>query len=408
MRISTVQMQQIALNSMLDQQTKLSKTQNQVASGQRLLTPADDPIASTAALDLHQMVAVTEQQQRAADAVKARLGLEDATLSSVSDVLQRVRELAVQTGNTTLTNEDRRAVGAEVLQSIESLLGLANTSDNNGDYLFAGYQGATKPFASNSSGGFSYFGDDGQRRVQVGSAQSVADSDAGSAVFRNIKNGNGTFQTAEAGNTGGGANRGGAVINSGTVSGTFVPETYTLTFTGSPPASTYTVTNSAATVIAGPAVYSSGADIDLSTVGIKTTITGSPANGDRFVISPSSNQDVFQTVKNFADALQQGFSNSASQAVYEKTIKQTLTNLDQALSNVVNTRVQVGARINTVDQQVTSNESYLGQLHETLASLEGLDYAEAISRLNLQTAALQAAQQSFVRIQGLSLFNYLR
>lgn len=408
MRISTVQMQQTALNSLLDQQTKLSKTQNQVASGKRVLTPADDPIASAAILDLHQMVAVTQQQQRAADAVNARLGLEDTTLSNVSNVLQRVRELTVQAGNTSLTNDDRRAIAAEVRQSVESLLGLANIRDNNGDYLFAGYQGATQPFASNSAGGFTYFGDDGQRLVQVGSSQQIADSDAGSAVFRNIKNGNGTFQTAAAGNTGGGANQGAAVIDSGTVSGTFVAETYTVTFTGSAPSSTYTVTNSAAAVITGPAAYTSGADIGLSAVGIKTTITGNPANGDQFVISPSSNQDVFQTVQNFADALQQGFTNSASQAVYEEDIKQTLMNLDQALSNVVNTRVQVGARINTVDQQVANNESYIGQLRETLSSLEDLDYAEAISRLNLQTTALQAAQQSFVRIQGLSLFNYLR
>lgn len=407
MRISTNQMQQTALNSMLDQQTRLSKTQNQVSIGKRVLTPADDPIASASILDLRQSIDVTDQQKLAGDAAKSRLGIEDATLTSVGDILQRVRELAVQAGNSSLSNDDRRFLAAEVKQSLDAVLSLANTTDSNGDYLFSGYQSKVKPFAPNGSGGFSYSGDDGQRLARVGPSLYVANSDAGSAVFRNIKNGNGTFQTAA-----GGANQGSAVIDPGTVSGTFVPDTYTLAFAqvplSNPPSYTYTVTNSAAVVIAGPTAYADGAEIDLSAVGIKSSIRGAPADLDTFTLSSSSNQDVFQTIQNFANALETPFGGAPGQAAYGNGLNNVLVNLDRSMNNVLDTQVKIGTRINSIDQQTASGEAFKVQLQDTLSSLEDLDYAEAISRLNLQSAGLQAAQQSFVRIQGLSLFNYLR
>ena len=350
--------------------------------------------------------------------MKARLSLEDTALTGVSDVLQRIRELAVQAGNSGLTYADRLAIAAEVKQSLDAVLSAANTTGNNGDYLFAGYQSTTIPFAQSSSGGFTYAGDDGQRKVQVGSSLFVADSDPGSVVFRNIKNGNGTFQTAAAGNTmTPGPNLGSAVIDPGSVSGSFVPDTYTLAFTqvplSNPPSFTYTVTNSAAAVIAGPTAYVDRAGIDLSAVGIKTSVSGTPADGDTFTLRTSTQQDVFQTIQNFVTALQgnapgTGGSAAAGQAAFQNALNRVFTDLDQAMGNVLNTQVQIGARLNTLDQQAASNDAYTLQLRATLSSLEDLDYAEAVSRMNLQLTGLQAAQQSFVRVQNLSLFNYLR
>jgi flagellar hook-associated protein 3 FlgL len=84
-----------------------------------------------------------------------------------------------------------------------------------------------------------------------------------------------------------------------------------------------------------------------------------------------------------------------------------LDNIDQALGNVLNVRADVGVRLNHVENQLDINESFNLQLQETLSGIQDLDYAEAISRFNLQLTTLQAAQQSYVKMQGLSLFNYL-
>ena len=70
-------------------------------------------------------------------------------------------------------------------------------------------------------------------------------------------------------------------------------------------------------------------------------------------------------------------------------------------------RVQVGSRLTAIENQVDSNGAYKLNYQDTLASIEDLDYAEALSRLSLQATTLEAAQQSFIRTQSLSLFNYL-
>ena len=85
----------------------------------------------------------------------------------------------------------------------------------------------------------------------------------------------------------------------------------------------------------------------------------------------------------------------------------TLTRLDSAIDEVLNTRASIGARLNTIDGQRNMNDAFDLLMQENRSTLEDLDYTEAISRFERQMLALQASQQSFVKIQGLSLFNYL-
>ena len=86
---------------------------------------------------------------------------------------------------------------------------------------------------------------------------------------------------------------------------------------------------------------------------------------------------------------------------------QFLTNITSALETVIDVRAKIGARINVVEQQESVSQDLALTVQETLSGLQDLDYAEAISRLSLQTTALQAAQQTFARVQGLNLFNFL-
>lgn len=85
-----------------------------------------------------------------------------------------------------------------------------------------------------------------------------------------------------------------------------------------------------------------------------------------------------------------------------------LTDLDGALGEILNTRAAIGARVNAIEEQKSANEAFDVAVNQVRSSLEDLDYAEAISRFNQQLTALQASQQSFLKIQDLSLFNFLR
>jgi len=185
MRVSTAYFTQRGLTSML---------QIQIASGKRLIRPSDDPTGAAQILRLQQTISTTNQFQRNSKSALNRLTLEEATLDNVQNTLLRVRDLAIQGSNSTLSNTDRLALAQEARERLNELMGLANTRDANQEYLFSGYQVTTKPFSRAANGSFLYNGDQGQRAIQISSGRQIKDSDSGNDVFTNLKNGNGTFQ----------------------------------------------------------------------------------------------------------------------------------------------------------------------------------------------------------------------
>jgi flagellar hook-associated protein 3 FlgL len=404
MRISTNQMQFRAVNSILDQQSNMSKTQMQLASGKRIVKPSDDPVASAAVLGLNQSKAVTERYQLNGDAARSRLEIEEGTLTSVTNQLHRVRELSIQAANGTNTDNDRVSIAKEVRQILDQLMGLANTRDNNNKYLFAGHQGNTIPFSQDASGNYVYNGDDGQRFIQVGPTRTIADADAGSDVFMNIRNGNGVFVAQEAP-----TNTGTGIIDQGTVvdSALYDHHDYTISFALNAGVLEYTVTDTTVGApVGGATPYTEGSAINFGR-GIEVVVTGQPDVGDQFTLTPSQHESIFKTIDDLIVAMETPAPTANGRANLNNAINHALTNIDQSLENVLNIRAGIGARLNAIDDQKDNNENFLLQVDESLSVLNDLDYAEAISRLNLQLTGLQAAQSTFTKVQSLSLFNYL-
>lgn len=301
MRVSTAHMFQQGLDAIIDRQSKLLKTQLQLSSGKRVNNPSDDPAGAARILDLQQGAAITRQYQANILAGQSRLELEDAVLASVTNSLQRARELAVGGLNGTQSIEDRTAMAKEIRQITDEVMALANTKDANGDYLFSGFQTQTAPFSTNGSGTYTYSGDQGQRFLQVGPTRQVSVGDSGLDVFMKIPDGAGT-----------------------------------------------------------------------------------------------GFQDVFTSLYNLATDLEANTPNSRS-----------LTVLDNAIENILGVRAEAGARLNAIDREREVNDSMLFELEQARSAVEDIDFAEAASRLSRQSLVLEAAQQSFIRVQNLSLFNFL-
>lgn len=300
MRISTSWFFQQGLNAMMSQQETLARTELQIATGKRILTPADDPSAASKILDLDELIGTITQYQRNADAAEARLELEESMLAEAGDLLQRVRELAVQANNDGLSTEDRDAIAIEVRQHLDGLLQIANSKDGNNEYLFAGYQISTQPFSHDGMGNFTYAGDQGERLLQIGSSRQVSTGDSGDAVFLHVDDGAGGIDS------------------------------------------------------------------------------------------------MFSAVYDFIVDLEAG---NASQS--------TLTRMDSALQELSTVRASAGSRLNAIESQRSMNDSFVLSLQENRSSLADLDFAEAIVRFEQQLLVMQASQQTFVQLQGLSLFNYL-
>ncbi len=215
MRVSSNMIFDQSVRTMNQQTSDLLHTQQQISTGRRILTPSDDPVAAAQALQVTQAQDINTQYATNQSNAQSSLGLEDSQLASVSDILNQVRTLAVQGANSTLSNSDRASIATQMRASFSELLGIANATDGNGQYLFSGYQGDTQPFSATVGGNppSTYAGDNGQRLQQVAASRQIPVSDSGNAVFNDIKSGNGLFTTNYAtGNTGSG------VIDSGSIS----------------------------------------------------------------------------------------------------------------------------------------------------------------------------------------------
>lgn len=197
MRVSTSQIYNIATLGMGQAQAAVTKTQEQIATGKKVLSPADDPVAATTILQLNQELARTEQYKKNIDIAENSLNLEETNLQTIVGLVQRIREIAVSAGNTAvMTSENYKSLAAEVDTRINELVNLQNTRNASGQYIFAGYQGSTKPFVGDGGGNFSYLGDEGQLRLQASSSVSVAVSDSGKKLFVDIPSGHNTFVTS--------------------------------------------------------------------------------------------------------------------------------------------------------------------------------------------------------------------
>ena len=397
MRVSTLSFSQNFNLQLGRQQSGLLNTQQQVASGERVTRPSQDPVAATRALELQQSIDATGQYAVNADRARGRLALAESVVRTVGDNLQRVRELAVEAANGAASAESRALIAIEVRQRLEGLLTLANQQEPNGQYLFAGFSTQTRPFAP-PPGGIQYNGDQGQRLLQIGPNRYVADGDPGSRVFQMARNGDGVMTVGV-----GSSNVGTAVVGGRGLAdpAQWDGGTYQVVFTA-PDA--YEVRDAGNAVIATGA-YVSGGSILFR--GVKLEVSGTPVAGDSFSVGPSAFQDIFTTVQQFADALLIGGSAGTERARFQNAINRSLNDLDQAIGSVLEVRAEIGGRLQAIDEQQRVNTDVDVELKTLLSSVKDLDYAEALTRLNQQLVGLQASQQSYARLQGLSLFNFL-
>jgi flagellar hook-associated protein 3 FlgL len=405
-RVSTSELFRQGVNSILEGQAQVGKTSLQISSGKRITKPSDDPSGAIQSLQLSTSLAINTQFQRNNDIARQKLEYEEVTLDSVVTSLQRVRELVVQGNNDSQTQETRGYIASEIRQQLDELFSLSNTRDANGEYIFSGFRSKTQSFVRDAAGNVTYQGDNGQRSVQISPVRQIAIGDTGNDIFNRIRSGNGSFVTeTTTTNTGTGSITVGQVLNPATWQANV--DIYTVAITEPTPGNfEYTVTDSTAAVVAGPTAYQSGSDIQFQ--GISVSIEGEPAAGDSFTVTPSSDRSIFETYQAVINALESSSANPAINAQMHTELARGLAELENDLENLSKIRSRVGSRLNALDSQTEINSGADLQLRTVKSSIEDLDYASAISQFQQQLTGLEAAQQTYVQIQGLSLFNFIR
>jgi flagellar hook-associated protein 3 FlgL len=176
----------IATNSLANLQTNLgrvSQLQEQMTSGKVINRPSDSPTGTVSALGLRGEIRTTEQYSRNANDAVSWLGTQDTTLTSINDVLQRVRVLTLQGSNDgALGPAAREALATEVTSLRETLRGQANTTFL-GRPIFGGTTDKTQAFVADATQKIVYQGDGGEVVRRIGADATVRVDTGGLAVF---------------------------------------------------------------------------------------------------------------------------------------------------------------------------------------------------------------------------------
>jgi flagellar hook-associated protein 3 FlgL len=395
----TQNMEQAQFLTALNQlESGISTTQNGISTGLAFTTASQNPVGAGLVAGYNQVLAQSQQYTSNGNSATGSLNTEDTALTQLQSQLQSLRDLALEANNANESPADLSAIATQVQQIQGSILALANTQDGEGNYIFAGYSTQTQPFAQTATGA-TYSGDQGQRQVQIGAGQTVVVGDNGDLVFNQVKTGNGTFNVTAA-NT----NTGTGIIGATAVTDPagYVAGAYSIDFTAP---DTYQVVNSGGTVVTS-GTYTSGQAITFA--GMQVTLSGTPAAGDSFAVAPSTDQSVFTTVQNLANALQQSTATPAGQAQLNNSIVSAINGIDQALDQTQTVQTSVGGRLNTITTAQTVATTQQTQLQQSISNIQGLDYASAVTSLDSQNTTLSAAMEAYTQTQGLSLFKYLQ
>ncbi len=409
MRITTNLIFDQNLRAINDNQGRLSDIQTQLATGRKLLRPSDDPVGAVQVIRMTEELEKFDQYKRNISLARNNLELQETTLRSLNEIVNRARVLTIQSSSGIFTNSDRQTISEEIEQLRNQTIDLMNAQNFSGEYIFAGYQSDQVPFRfdpSDTANPVTFAGDDGTNAIQVSDSVTVQTTSSGSTIFENVFKRN-SFDVN--GTTGGLVVNGSSVINQA-----LFDDFYRNNFDPGVPANnqfelrilagnSVEVTNTGTGVVVGTANYVTddpilfqGMSFDASSIGVGDTIN--------FELPRPQKSNLAETLHNFAVALQ---SETISDNDFTKAVNDSLVGLDAGLTQMARESSSLGGRLNIIDSVESSIlDSELAN-QAARGAIQDVDFAEASSEFSKQETALNAAFASFPRIAGLSLFDFI-
>lgn len=412
MRLSTTMMYTNGLSGVLSQESDMNRLVEQVGSGKKYLTPADDPLSASLAIGVAQTQSINSTYAMNRQTANTNLGQESNTLDSIKNALQEARTRVIQAGGV-MSDSDRQTLSTALKSTREALMGLANTTDGSGQYLFSGNDGSVMPYTKDASGKIQYSGSVGERTVQVDQSRQLSTSDLGVDIFGRANPGSQAYvASTPAANTGtaqfsavsvtpgsGNLDKNFSVTFEADATGAIGFRVTTTDANGGNPVTVPDVSQPAT-------AYASGTAIDFG--GVSVVVTGEPKAGDVIKVEnvQSTDMDVFSTLDNLISALDAPSSGDpAATAHLNNALATANKKLSNSYDNVLTVTASVGARMNELDALDATGTKKGLTYAKSLSDLEDLDYYAGASQLALRQVALQAASAAFMTIQGSSLFS---
>jgi flagellar hook-associated protein 3 FlgL len=400
MRVSTAQFYIQSGVKMSDQQSSLNEQVNKISSGKQVVTAKDDAVAYGTLAGYKNDLANIDKYQRNITQAENHNSLIDTTLASAEGMINELKDLMLQANNGAYTADDLAAMGKQASQNLQQILGIANTQDQSGSYVFAGYQIDDAPFVLQADNSVNYRGDNGVRELQIAKNVTIATNQSGEQVFEKVPNAIGDFSATYNSNSSGIAVERAVVADASSYNRAANPADFTFNFST---ATDLSITDGAGNVT-NIADYTPGQTIAFN--GIEVKLSGNPLPGDNFSLTPEQNVGIFDTIKSAIDWINTKASGEEDSQV-QVDFNQILNQLGNSINHLTSSRAESGINLQVIDRQKSNHLDTELYLTSGKSSIEDLDIAKAYSTFEQSKVALQAAQQTFTQVQGLTLFNYI-
>lgn len=397
MRISSANRYDTTVSTLMNRQGELQAAQDRLTSGKRVSTASDDPTAAGRAERALARMQRNDANQRAVATAATSMTLADSALGDAVDLMQSARELMVKSGNGSYSTSERLAMADELAGIRKQLLAVANRTDASGQYLFAGQGTSNAPFAD-AAGGVTFSGVPGE--LQLAGGQPLPGSVDGSAAWMTAPTGNGVFETAPAaGNTGAAWIDPGRVADATALTG----GSYAIEFGVAGGVTTYSVTLDGAPTALTNVAYQPGQAIAID--GLSLTVSGQPANGDRFDVTPSTpDMSVFKALDLAIADLKTA---SPTSGQLQQMTSSRIGDIDSAMNRLQSVRSQVGAALNRIEGQGNQLEDAQVANKTEKSNAQDLDMVQAISDFSIQQTSYETALKAYSAVRKLSLFDYI-
>lgn len=405
MRVSTAQFYFQNSQQITNKQSNVNDQVNSLSSGKRVNTAKDDAVAYSTLAGYKDELANIEKYQRNITQAESRNSLQDVAFSNAVDVLQNFKQTLLQANNGILNDDDFQSLSAQLKNNQSQLLDIANSQDETGGYIFAGYQTDVQAFALQPDNSVVYHGDGGVRELQIAKNVTVETNQPGDDAFENIPNAIGDFDSVYNTSTSEISIKLAKITHPedyDVTPGSGFPPPYNITFSS---ATDLTITDADGDPLFTSTSYISGQVINL-TNGVDIQISGNPLPGDNIDLIPKENISVFETIKNAIDWINTS-SSSTNEAQRQIDYNDILNQVDNALNHIVSRQSEAGVRLQLIDSQESSHLDTELYLQQGQSNIEDLDFAKAVATFEQSKIALQAAQQSFVQVKDLNLFNFI-
>lgn len=387
--------------------SQLSTTEQQLASGKRLLRPSDDPVGASQVIRLTEELDKITQYKRNIDLANSNLELQETSLRSINGIMNNARVLTLRSGNGIFSQPDREAIAAELEQIRNQVVDLMNTQNASGDFIFAGFQSQKQAFAfnpSNTAEPIKFMGDDGTNSVQISDSVSIQTTSSGKTLFEDVN----ARLNVTVSNINGATLNDIGIRNQGTFDtfhkANFDPvnnanNKYEFSISG---ANQITVTNVGNGSVIEILPFTPG---EMTTFkGIELNISGAIGDSITVDLNRPEKQNIAETLHKMVQALNN--PNLSSQD-FSSIIDDTLVGIDNGLNKMARENSSIGARMN-IAESVKSNLLDSEVTNESARSnIRDVDLIKASSDLTRQEIGLEAAFASFSRVSKLSLFNFL-